>query len=191
MTDRVLLEGIGSLHELTSLRLIRGCNLTAQALSTFLHRPSMNSIVLLELSCCYNLDDEGLKGIATRCIFTCPNVVVCLKHEVLVSVWLWRQFIIVFYLQVHTFERIGGFWVLLCNWCWNQHVDTLLQSVAPTGFDGSTVHYRYVCTLWRHWTYIAFYNTMVYGIPTAGSSLTTKTHHRTILWASILLLISS
>jgi len=67
MTDRGLLEGIGSLHELTHLRLTRGSNLTAQALSTFLHRPSMTSIVLMDLSCCSALDDEGLKGIAERC----------------------------------------------------------------------------------------------------------------------------
>jgi hypothetical protein len=67
MTDRGLLEGIGSLQELTSLHLYRGVYLTAQALSTFLHRPSMISIVLLDLSFCRNLDDEGLKGIAERC----------------------------------------------------------------------------------------------------------------------------
>ena len=66
MTDRGFLEGIGSLHDLTHLRLTRGDNLTAHALSTFLHRPSMSSIVLLDLSYCFNLDDEGLKGIA-RC----------------------------------------------------------------------------------------------------------------------------
>jgi hypothetical protein len=66
ITDRGLLEGIGSLHELTSLRLTASHNLTAQALSTFLHRPSMSSIVLLDLSLCYNLDDEGLKGISKR-----------------------------------------------------------------------------------------------------------------------------
>jgi hypothetical protein len=67
MTDRGLLEGIGSLHELTSLRLHVCGNLTAQALSTFLQRPSMSSIVMLSLTDCYNLDDEGLKGIAKRC----------------------------------------------------------------------------------------------------------------------------
>ena len=67
MRDRGLLEGIGSLHELTSLCLTLGYNLTAQALSTFLHRPSMDSIVFLDLSGCSNLDDEGLKGIAERC----------------------------------------------------------------------------------------------------------------------------
>ena len=67
MRDRGLLEGIGSLHELTSLCL-NGCyKLTAQALSTFLHRPSMSSVVLLNLSQCYTLDDEGLEGIAERC----------------------------------------------------------------------------------------------------------------------------
>jgi len=68
MTDRGLLEGIGSLQELTSLRLRRGFNLTARALSTFLHRPSMTSIVLLNLSECSNLDDEGLFGIAERSV---------------------------------------------------------------------------------------------------------------------------
>jgi len=67
MTDRGLLEGIGSLHELTSLRLTEGRKLTAQALSTFLHRPSMTAIVLLDLSECSSLDDGGLKGIAERC----------------------------------------------------------------------------------------------------------------------------
>jgi hypothetical protein len=67
MTDRGLLEGIGSVRELTSLHLTAGLNLTAQALSKFLHRPSMASIVLLNLVLCHNLDDEGLKGIAKRC----------------------------------------------------------------------------------------------------------------------------
>jgi len=67
MTDRGLLEGIGSLQELTSLRLNNGYNLTAQAFSKFLHRPCMTSIVLLNLSDCTSLDDEGLKGIAKRC----------------------------------------------------------------------------------------------------------------------------
>ena len=66
MSDRGLLEGIGSLQELTRLRLARGENLTAQALSKFIHRPCMNSIVSLDLSGCSNLDDGGLKGIATR-----------------------------------------------------------------------------------------------------------------------------
>jgi len=36
-TMTTLLEGIGSLHGLTRLHLTRGRNLTAQALSTFLH----------------------------------------------------------------------------------------------------------------------------------------------------------
>jgi hypothetical protein len=62
-----LLEWIGSLQGLTCLHLIEGDDLTAQALSTFLHRPSMNSMVSLDLSLCSNLDDEGLKGIAERC----------------------------------------------------------------------------------------------------------------------------
>jgi hypothetical protein len=68
MTDRGLLEGVGPLQELISLRLRRGHNLTAKALSTFLHRPSMTSIVLLNLSECSNLDDEGLFGIAERSV---------------------------------------------------------------------------------------------------------------------------
>jgi hypothetical protein len=67
MTDRALLEGIGSLQELTHLRLNESGLLSAQALSTFLHQPSMTSIVSLDLSFCFNLDDEGLKGIAERC----------------------------------------------------------------------------------------------------------------------------
>jgi hypothetical protein len=40
--------------------------LTAQALSTFLHQPSVAPILLLNLSECLTLDDEGLKGIAKR-----------------------------------------------------------------------------------------------------------------------------
>jgi len=67
MTDRGLLEGIGSLHELTSLHLSDGGDLTAQALSTFLHRPYMSSIISLNLSFLRNLDDEVLEGIAERC----------------------------------------------------------------------------------------------------------------------------
>jgi hypothetical protein len=67
MTDRGLLEGIAPLQELTSLRLIEGTYLTTQALSTLLNRPSMTSIVSLDLSLCSDLDDEGLKGIAERC----------------------------------------------------------------------------------------------------------------------------
>ena len=67
MTDSGLLEGIGSLHELTSLELRRGYKLTAQALSTFFHRPSMTSIVFLCLLECQHLNDEVSKGIAERC----------------------------------------------------------------------------------------------------------------------------
>jgi hypothetical protein len=68
MTEIGLLEGIGSLHELTSLHLTGGFGFTAEALIEFLHRPSMASMVLLTLSDCYNLDDEGLEGIAERYI---------------------------------------------------------------------------------------------------------------------------
>jgi len=67
MTDRGLVEGIGPLYELTSLRLVGGEKLSAETLSTFLRRSSMASILLLDLSLCFNLDDEGLKGIAERC----------------------------------------------------------------------------------------------------------------------------
>ena len=67
MEDEEFLEGIGSLHELTSFRVFGGHNVTAQGWSTFLHRPSMTSIVSLSLLQCHNLDDEGLKGIAERC----------------------------------------------------------------------------------------------------------------------------
>jgi hypothetical protein len=67
MTDRGLREGSGSLRELESLRLSTGPYVTAQALSTFLHQPSMTSIVSLNLSGCLTLGDEGLEGIAKRC----------------------------------------------------------------------------------------------------------------------------
>jgi len=67
MTDIGLLEGIGPLNELTSLHLFGGFDFTAEALAEFLHRPSMASIVKLNLSECYNLDNEGLEGIAERC----------------------------------------------------------------------------------------------------------------------------
>jgi hypothetical protein len=67
MTERGLLEGIGPLRELISLRLDTDRGFTAQALSTFLHRPSMISIVSLNLVGCTTLDDEGLKGIGKRC----------------------------------------------------------------------------------------------------------------------------
>jgi hypothetical protein len=67
MTDGGLLDGTGSMHVLTSLRLTGGSKLTAQALSMFLHWPSMTFVVLLDLTACFSLDDEGLKGIAKRC----------------------------------------------------------------------------------------------------------------------------
>ena len=135
MTDCGLLEGIGSLQKLKSLRLNWGCSLTSQALSTFLHRPSMNSIQLLELSICSGLDDEGLKGIAERClklIYLCLNILVCLEHEVQVC---GVSLSLCFYLQMHTFERIDSLWALWCNWCWYQRGDNLLQSAAHTEFE--------------------------------------------------------
>ena len=109
MTDRGLLEGIGSLHELTSLCLTLGYNLTAQALSMFLHRPCMTSIVLLELSFCHRLNDEGLKGIAERCskLICVSKLVVCLEHAVQMSVYVCEVCLFLcLYLQVHAFERI-------------------------------------------------------------------------------------
>jgi len=83
---------------------------------------------------------------------------------------------------MHTFERIGSLLVPQSIWYWNQHGDKSLQSVACTEFDRSNVHHRYVCTLWRPWTYIAFYNSVVYDILSAGSTLITKAHHLTIFW---------
>jgi len=82
-----------------------------------------------------------------------------------------------FYLQMHTFGRIGIILVHQCNWSWNQHGDMSLKSVAHTGIYRSTVHYSYECTLWRPWTYIVFHNSMLFDILTAGSSLNTKDHH--------------
>ena len=67
ITDIGLLEGIGSLQELTSLHLIGSFDFTTEKLTEFLHRPSMSSMVLLNLSGCFNLDDKGLEGIAKRC----------------------------------------------------------------------------------------------------------------------------
>ena len=67
MTDRGLLEGIGPLHELTSLHVRLAEKVTAQAFSMLLQQPSVSSIMSLNLSACYNLNDEGLKGIAERC----------------------------------------------------------------------------------------------------------------------------
>ena len=67
MTDIGLLEGVGQLQELISLHLTGGYDFSPEALTEFLHRPSMASILLLNLSECYYLDDEGLKGIAERC----------------------------------------------------------------------------------------------------------------------------
>jgi len=67
MTDMGLLEGIGSLQELTILHLTMGFDLTTDALSTFLHRSCMTSIVWLNLSGCKNLGDEELNVIAERC----------------------------------------------------------------------------------------------------------------------------
>ena len=67
MKKVVSLERIGSLHELTSLHLIGGLGFIAEGLTEFIHRPSMASIVSLNLTGCYNLDDKVLEGIAERC----------------------------------------------------------------------------------------------------------------------------
>jgi hypothetical protein len=55
---------------------------------------------------------------------------------------------------MHTFEEIGYRWLQQCNWCWHQHGDKTLQSAACTIFELSTIHYRYVCSFWRHSNYI-------------------------------------
>jgi len=113
--------------------------------------------------------------------------VVCLEHEVKVSVYGCEVSLsLCWYLQMHTFERIESLSVLQGNWCWNQHGDKSLQSAAHTEFVFSVIHYRYVCTLWRPWIYFLFYNPMVYDILTAGSSLITKAHHWTVLRARII-----
>jgi len=136
--------------------------------------------------------ERNCKKVRYGNIFTCLNVVVCLEHEVQVSVCGCEVSLsLCLYLQMHTFERIDSLLLQQCNWCWHQHGDKSLQSAAYFGFDGSRVHYRSVCTLWSHWTYIVFYNSVVYDILTAGSSLITNAHHRTILWASIIQLVPS
>jgi len=85
--------------------------------------------------------------------------VVCLEYEVQVSVCGCEVSLsLCLYLQMHTFERIYSPSLLQCNWCRHQHNDKSLQSAVCTGFDGSRVHYRYVCTLWRPWIYIGLYN---------------------------------
>jgi len=72
----------------------------------------------------------------------------CLEHEVQVSVYGCKvSFSLCFYLQMHTFERIGSLWEPQYNRCWNQNGDNALQAAAHTEFDESMLHYRYVCTL--------------------------------------------
>jgi len=66
MSEKLLLECIGSLHELTSSLLYFCLKLIAQALSKFLRLPSMTSTVFLDITS-LKRDDELLKGIATRC----------------------------------------------------------------------------------------------------------------------------
>jgi len=87
---------------------------------------------------------------------------------------------------MHTLDGIGSLWVLRCNCCWYQHGDKSLRLVAHTEIERSNIHNRYVCTLCRPWICIVFYNSMVYDILLAGSSLTTKVDHWTILWAGII-----
>ncbi|KAJ9589696.1 hypothetical protein L9F63_017102, partial [Diploptera punctata] len=111
MTDRGLLGGIGALQQLTSLRLKRGHNLTAQALSTFLHRPAMACIVRLNLTECSNLDDYGLEGIANRCV-----------HLMALSLgWCWEV-------------TDAGILKLICN-CNKLQILDLLGVVRITGFE--------------------------------------------------------
>ena len=88
-----------------------------------------------------------------------------------VCVWLCRTVFIV-YLQMHTFERTGSLFLRWGNWCWNQHGGKSLQSAVCSEFEGSNIHYRYVCALWRPWTYIVFYK--LYGIWYSDSRFITK-----------------
>ena len=84
---------------------------------------------------------------------------VCLEHEMQLSVCGCEVSLsLCLYLQMHTFERIGSLSLLQYNWCRHQHVDKSLQSAVRTGFECYNKHYRYVCTLWRPWNYIVFYN---------------------------------
>ena len=90
-------------------------------------------------------------------ILTCLNVVVCLEHEVQVSVCGCELSLsLCLYLQMHTFGRTDSLLVLQCNWYWHKHSDKSLQSAACNEFEGSNVHYRFVCTLWGPWTYVMF-----------------------------------
>jgi hypothetical protein len=144
MTDRGLLEGIGSLHELTSLRLFSSLNLTAQAWSTFLHRPSMTSVVffasvIFRTSGWWRVERNRRKVQSVN-VFKCINVEVCLEHAVQVSVYGCEVSLSLYlYLQMHTFERIGSLLVPQSNWCWHQHGDKSLQSAARIGFEWSKV----------------------------------------------------
>jgi hypothetical protein len=106
-------------------------------------------------------DERNCKKVQSVNIFTSLNVAVCLGHAVQVSVCGCEVSLLCLYLQMHTFERIVSLLEPLCNWCWSQHGDKPLQSAAHTGIGGSNIHYRYVCTLWRPWTYIVFYNSYV------------------------------
>jgi hypothetical protein len=68
MTERGLLEGIGSLQGLTLLDIYNCHNVPAEAFSDLFRRPAMSSIMFLDLSECHELDDEGIGAIANRCI---------------------------------------------------------------------------------------------------------------------------
>ena len=135
--------------------------------------------------------ERNCKKVQLVNIFTCLNILGCLQHEVQVSVYGCEVSLsLCLYLQMRTFERIGSLWVSLYNWCWYPYSDKSLHSAARTGFKWSTVHYRYVCTLWRPWTSILFYASMVYEIPTAGWLLTRMAHHWTMLCAGIFQIVS-
>jgi hypothetical protein len=158
MTDSGLLEGIGSLQELTSLRLTEGHHLTAQALSTFLHRPSMTSIVLMNLSNCYNLDDEGLTGIAKRCN-KLRYLHIWMQCKCLCVTVRWVYCVVCVYRCVHLKELE----VCFCEDITDAGISsvttncTQLRALNMWGLQRITG----VCSLWSTWTYIVFYN---YGV---------------------------
>jgi len=115
---------------------------------------------------------------------------VCLEHEVQVSVCGCEVSLsLCLYLQMYTFERIVSLLVQQNNWCWHHHGDKAPQTAVCTGCDGSRVHYKYVCTLWRSWIYFVFI-TMVYDVITARASLNKKAQHWTILWAGTFITFS-
>jgi hypothetical protein len=111
--------------------------------STFLHGPSMTSIVSLKLSRCWNVNDKGVEGIAARLnklTFTC-------LHEVQVSVYGCEVSLsLCLYLQVHKLGRFRSHFQRLCNWRRHHYGDNTMQAAAQTEFERSNTNYR-MCAL--------------------------------------------